>query len=700
MKTESIDHLADAKSYPDLTMLDTIALRRLHGWINYPRERDFFQSKVLGLEVGQLGFRFENLDEFTSMTREEFETALSVLTEMRGGNVNYVPLFSRFPDDLPNDHEYLIRRILGFFGFNTFGDLSRFGVDPVTQMQREDLWQIAAEAQTKRLIDTKIEWISLTLINPTEAERKLIRWVSDLIYGSTPVKEALWEDIFTVIDRLNIDLDTEKIRIKETLARLAADRWQKWNRIILKTPTDLLRMLAFIQGQDVSLASSIDLQGLKLSKPQRREIIRFLNGCPALAEDLLRYKKLWISLSKWLHPGDFIKPFPAVAKAFDDLRNDRIKSFESRVINSPLDERVEKLLERPSLFLRKLTWLLKDWPPEILADSLLTLQDRLDILPLPLLATVYHAVGYEGERLVINKKGKPYTLEKRRSLGDVSPVLEAIDTLILTKLRGSKDWDKVWIDPAIDKLVLPLQARKQSDGLLNLARGSRIALSTETVRLFVYWQESAKRTDLDLSALKLNSDFQFAGHVGWNYYGSGKDIAHSGDIQSAPLGAAEFIDLRIASLKDSYILPSIIRYTGERFSELKTCYAGWMNRQRVGSDTKVFDVKTVAEKVNVNQEGKIWIPFLVDVANRELVYVDLYLKGWRVIERNEHFPAMAKALVDYWQAKPTFGAIARWYARANHAKIVELEDATTTIGVHDDCSVNVLKLVGEGVTSF
>jgi hypothetical protein len=692
-------------------MLEQIALRRLYCWIHNSSHKDPIQAKGLSFELGQLGFKIGNINEFTSIERSAFETALTILREMRGGDVKYVPLFTQFPDDLPNDDEYLLRRVLGFLGINTFADGARFGADPITQMQRADLWQAAVVAQNKRLTDERTEWITLTLVSQDLATQKLTKWAADLVYGATPIKEALWEDISAVLDLLKISIDIEQIQIKETLARLAVDRWQKWGKIAVKTPTDLLRMFASIQGQDVSLAKPVDLKGLKLSKPQRREIITFLNKCPALAEDLLRYKKLWISISKWLHPGDFVKQFPAVAKVFDDLRNDRIVSFESLVINSPSQERIEHLLKRPSVLLRKLTWLLQEFPAEVIAAALSTLMDKVDILPLPLLMTAYCAIDYESDRLVINKKGKPHTINQRASLGDVSTVLAAIDTLIITKLRGTKNWDKVWIDPAIDKLVLPLQARKQSDGLLNLARGSRISIlddaaseppaqAAKVIRLFIYWQQTTETTDLDLSVMKLDADFKSVGHVGWNDYGSGKDIAHSGDIQSAPMGAAEFIDLRLAALEDGYILPSIIRFAGEEFSAMKACYAGWMNRATVGGDTQTFDAKTVVEKVDVNQDGQNWIPFLLDVAAKEIIYVDIYLNGARIIEHNEHSPALAAALASYWQARPTFGALARWYARANDAKIVELPDATTTIGISDDRSINVLKLVGQGVTSF
>ena len=194
------------------------------------------------------------------------------------------------------------------------------------------------------------------------------------------------------------------------------------------------------------------------------------------------------------------------------------------------------------MLLRKLTWLLKDGNSQQIAATVLSLHDRVETLPLPLLLTVYCAIAYTGDRAVINKQGKPYTIDQRPPSGDLTPVLAALDTLILTKLKGTKDWGKVWIDPTLYNLVLPLQARKQSDGLLNLARGSRISVDDGIIRLFVYWHQTTDRTDLDLSVMQLDEGFQYTGHVGWNSYGTGNDIAHSGDIQSAPLGAAEFIE--------------------------------------------------------------------------------------------------------------------------------------------------------------
>ena len=164
-----------------MNKIDKIALRRLHCWIersslNLSQPLNLSQRKVFELELGQLGYRIGNLDRLISISPDEFLATITVLEEMRGADVKYVPLFSRFPDDVPNDGEYLARRILGFFGLDTFADMSGFGADAIAQMQREDLWQKAIEMQAQRLNDSHTEWIILTFVSRDEAEGKLKKW--------------------------------------------------------------------------------------------------------------------------------------------------------------------------------------------------------------------------------------------------------------------------------------------------------------------------------------------------------------------------------------------------------------------------------------------------------------------------------------------------------------------------------------------
>jgi hypothetical protein len=685
----------------DLT-LNQLALKHLRIWELDEIATDEASQQLLALELGQLGFKVKLLMP-GFLNRLSFSALISALKEMRGGNVEYIPLFNNFPDERPTDYSYFLQRVLGAWGINVF-DESKFGADPISQRQRQDLFRAAVDAQEKRVADSRVEWIEIEFVSSSQLQQRLCQWVQAELYHSSPVKEALWTDLFKVIEILNPPIIPSRIAIKETLARVAARFWQLENKLLLHTPTDLLRLFAFLREQDVSLAQPVSFKGLKLSRPQRQVILQFLSSCPNLEEDLLRHKGLWVKCLESLHPGDYKKRFGRAIEAFDNLRNNRIKSYASRLLNAPLEEQLAIALERPGELIRRAGTLAKIHGSSAVSLALKSLRD-VDSIPLPLLMTAYCTLNADeaGSRLVINKVGKFYVGDKAESSVRMQPVVEALEVLILLKLSATKDWDTVWIDPALFNIVIPLQARKQSDGLLNLARGTRIQLceNCNILRLFVYWHQKEKRTDLDLSVLMLDEQFTAGGHVAWNSYGDDAAIIHSGDIQSAELGASEFIDVDLRKkLNCRYILPSVIRYCGESFTQLEACHAGWMLRTGKSSQYQAFDPKTVAQKVEIHGEGVVWVPFLLDVVDRELIYVDIVNRGSRTIERNSHFPRLAAAISKLSTNRPTFGKLAHWYALANNAKVVSKEKASTTIGIHDDCTVNVFGLKGQQVISL
>lgn len=651
-------------------------------------------------EVGQLGYTCDWSAVPTGkgeIAKTKFQKIISILQEMRGGNVNYVPLFSNFPDELPNDGEYFIKRLLSFFfDINTF-DNSKFGVDPTTQMYDPDLFVQAVAAQKKKLGDKYTEWKKLTCLTYTQAEDAIFKWVFANTYSSTPVKETLWEDLLYCIQELKIDFDFKNVKIKETLVRLVHENMKRGGGLTgLQTPTDLLRLFAHQCGQDVSLAQKVNLKGLKFNKPLRFIIMQFLNNCSALEEDLLRYRGLWLNISRWLHVGDYRNKFPKVMEAFSKLRENKIQSFNSQVIHAKtVKEKFELLASRPAMLIRNITMMAgrRDLA-KVLGE-----QDTSK-LPLPLLLQACAALEYKKERTIVNKQGKTFNVEPRKAEVD-DAAISAVKQLILQKLENKKDWNTVWIDPFLLNVVIPFQARKQSEGLMNLARGTRIPLMENTIRTFVYWHQNEQRCDIDSSVAMLDENFNVRGRVSWSNYGSGISIKHSGDVQSAPSGASEFIDIDIeGSQSFRYLAFVIINFTGTKFSELKACYAGWMNRQEAGSGKKQFDAKTVATKVEVKADSRNWIPFVIDTKNRELIYVDIYTKGGRVVEGMDHFPALVKNLSNYSEYRPTYGMLAELYRQACGAESVERNKADVTIGMDDTCDINVLTLVGEQITEL
>ena len=302
--------------------------------------------------------------------------------------------------------------------------------------------------------------------------------------------------------------------------------------------------------------------------------------------------------------------------------------------------------------------------------------------------------------MAIVKSGKCHTISDKHFTSTPVKTIAAIENLILPLLKKETSWKSVWIDPAVNGLILPLQTRKQSEGLLNLARGSRWPISSSTVRLFVYWKEKNLRTDLDLAILKLNENGEYLERIGWNSAFSSDDFSFSGDVTSSPHGAAEFMDCRVQKIDAPYILASIKKFCGDKFSDLASCYAGWMERENVGADRKQFDIQTVVQKVNVNREGNTWIPFIFDTAKKEIVYTDLYLSGSRCVENDKHLGQMMKAIINFIDCKPTYQQLLKLFCRANGISQVEETLAEFKIGLNDNCNLNLLKLIGEDILTL
>ena len=92
------------------------------------------------------------------------------------------------------------------------------------------------------------------------------------------------------------------------------------------------------------------------------------------------------------------------------------------------------------------------------------------------------------------------------------------------------------------------------------------------------------RIDVDLSAVTYTSGWNYHSHISYtNLRGNGVRAVHSGDITSAPKGAAEFIDLEMASLREAqvrYVVICLFSYTQQKFSEMPHVFAGWMTRKK------------------------------------------------------------------------------------------------------------------------
>lgn len=641
-------------------------------------------------QLAQLGYRVIHPELLTDNILLEFPQIIETLKKMKGGDVKYVPLFSTFPQ-IPDDNEYFCKRLVGYLA-DCLGvklylfDTDEFGADPVTQFQSLDIYNRALELQKSKSIDSHIVFTDLHVVY--DPEYKLAKdYLKSCLYAKSEVKQFLHEEIKYLLDKFGDIVDPNKIVNKENKSLYWQYAWKNNKPLGLSTATDCLRLFASLTESDVSLTKPIKFP--KLNRVQRRTILSALEKDQSLEDNLAKYSGLWKSINKMLHIGEYANVFPKTNKLFNKLLNDKLTTFNSRVEKAIAKEdmygALRLLKDRPSIYVRKLQEIMnKIGAPQ-----------QIDLSNVPtktLLVALSHFRNVNRPLLgIINKKGNLLVKENPYAgkfyNWAVEEVIDMLQKAIIVNLQKKSDMGRVWIDPELAYYKVPFKQRNAVDGLKTFGRGSQISVDmSKTIRMFMYWQQNSERTDYDLSALMLDDNFNIDGHVSWTNLRDGS-IIHSGDIQSAPYGAAEFIDIEPSKINTRYIGIQIYKYTGENFNETKRSYVGWMERV---DRSLPFDIKTVVNKMNVCGNQDVYVPFVLDRKTSRIIYLDLFLKN-----RNTHATVegcvnnlsnMIKQIVTS-DATPTIYDLASLNIMAGRGKISKREYADLTIGV-DGCDIN------------
>lgn len=708
-----------------------IGLNRLRVISNGDDTDEVVVTKKLKLiflsELASIGYNVSNPDLFTDSVVSRFDDIMKTLIEMKGGDVDYVPLFSGFPDNVPDEDEMFPKRILGLIG-NKLGlfsegrvvndliipewlfDLDDFGADPILGRQTSELFKKGIELQKSRKSDTHTEWVTLEFASENEVNNKVQKFLLNNLYSKSSIKEALKDDMETLINHYGVsNVDPTKVVFKETQSYVMNKLWNNRDYEILKnfikTPTDILRMFASLTNTDISLSTRIKFP--KMNRPQRRFILDILNGFSNLSENLYTYKGIWLELGRYLHPGEYRNQYVNTFKSFDQLRNERIVTFNSKVESAIEKKELNILLDllgqRPGIFGKKLHEILVTFSDNsgIIINRLNEVSTQIELKNLLVMESYFKTINSSEFRTIINKKGKVIVLpnNKINKLNQyvIDNLLETIQYAIKSKLSSNDLVDvKVWIDNELSNYTVPLQQRKMSDGLISIGRGSKIKFDEgKVLRMFTYWKESSNRTDLDLSLIQFDEEMNFKGQVSYTNL-SDNGIILSGDITSAPNGAAEFIDIDLSKVNDDvrYVGIQIYRFAGEYFDDLEKSYAGWMFRDKINSDRKSFDIKTVKNKFNVVGIGNYAIPMIVDLKSREIIFIDMYMGGSkRGGNSNEgsitDISIVAKELVKMIDNRPNMYDLITYNIGGSNATMVEnREDAEITYGL-EGCDFNV-----------
>ena len=312
---------------------------------------------------------------------------------------------------------------------------------------------------------------------------------------------------------------------------------------------------------DVSLAAPTKFR--KFSRRERRFLLRALEDCGEITEDMLRWKGYWVRLGEILHPFEYKDRYPKVYEAFDTIRNDRpFASFNSKVeagLKGGDLGPVIGLLRQTAGGVRtaarsprcgsgagRAPWTRSSRSP---IGSPRRSSSRSPPLQRPLRGSVAAGVLPEGKRRQGPGPGggAPPAAARSDGLG----ARTACGASLCGGSRALPPLGKVWVDEGLKSYLVPFARRSASKSLRTVARGSRLDSARGRHHPVLPLVEERRRAglDIDLSAVLFAGDWTRVRHLAYfNLREPALGCYHSGDIVDAPEGACEFIDMDVKAL--------------------------------------------------------------------------------------------------------------------------------------------------------
>lgn len=610
---------------------------------------------------------------------------LPILKKSVGAHVKHKPFYPNFPKQVMEASDWeLYKNALAHYW--TFGRWTPNFTIEDRPVAFEDVKFKELDVVTEEDLDNVFTQILQSADSISESAKKVVEWF--VTSGRT----------------LNVP---ERIPFKENVCLVAGifAKQGVWHSGLIKDTTDVLRIATYMSDGDISLAENTKFKSLP--RKIRKVLISDLERV-AKEEDFVMHRGKWIKLLHSLHVGEYSDKLYKLAKKLRE--NEKIATFNGKVEAAfdvaDVKGAIKLLKTRPGIFARRIIDLIyKDVHDNAgIVDAFATV---VDDVPVRNLTQLWGAVKVRDDVLkkrVVFPKGvvqKAYVL--RNEVARLAPevrdhLLQVITDSLVKRFADMDELGSVYIDPALYECPLPTAMRSASEGLKEVARGTRMPIGDkDTLRFFIYW----KGQDIDLSASFHDEEFNLVEHISYTNLRSSKyKAAHSGDITYAPNGASEFIDVDIPSVLAyrsdiRYVVMNVYVFSGPNFSEHEECFAGWMTREKPNSN-EIYEPKTVQQKIDLRTTSRNAIPVIFDLHERKAIWADIatstrssfgrsygFSRSGNNIENNKATTEdMVEAFVSL-DNKITLGELFELHAKARGTIVEEKDEADFVFGLDD-----------------
>ncbi|MFJ4009909.1 hypothetical protein [Streptomyces sp. NPDC090026] len=458
--------------------------------------------------------------------------------------------------------------------------------------------------------------------------------------STTPLGEDHLADLKLLAERCAAGPQPESIPVRENRAVVNEARLGVGADLLLDTVTDVLRLACALSGGDVTLQEPSRFRSLP--RPVRRRLLAGLDAVvaanPAKLADVHAHREPFKRLGERLHPHEYPR-WPHAADVFAVARGEKAaRSFDGRVEtllrDADVTGAVRLLRSAPGKLFRTLDFLLRTAADQTERDAVVAAAVELapEVSGRVVLSVREHLHNREREsgepRIFVNRRGRAWAAPDLRApvpAADRDRLAAALDAELRRRLPAPH---RLLLDPDVLDVALPLSGRATAPGFRVLPRGSVSEVDGELLRFFVYWKEARNRTDYDLSALLLRSDYSTDSWLSYTALTAVGGV-HSGDVTEAPEGASEFIDLSLDLVRGTFIVPQVNIFTGEGFEEVEESFFGFMLRDGEQKG-RPFEPRTVRMTSELRGVGRVALPLVFrrgDDGRWRAKWLHLYLKG-------------------------------------------------------------------------
>jgi hypothetical protein len=571
---------------------------------------------------------------------------LRTVREMVGDHVRHNVYFVDFPANVPDTFDFWMRCVRealddGSTRAGTLEQLSGGVVNLLTLPSYGRYRHTYAEmlAAHDELIAAAGD--RLTVLHPGGAADDEVTALYLALAGSTtPLGEEALADLKALAAHCADGPQPPAIPVRENRAVVNEARLKAGAGLLLDTVTDVLRLACALSGGDVTLQQPTRFRAL--SRPVRRALMAGLDDVvaadPAKLADVGTHREAFKRLGERLHPHEYPNR-PYAAQVFAVARGEqKIRSFEGQVEElldrNDVTAAAELLTAAPGKLFRSLDRLLRTARGEAEREAVVAAAERVApaVSGRVVLSVREHLHNRDREsgrrRVFVNRLGRAWVADDDRPpvpAADRERLIAVLDAETRRRLPAP---EHLFIDPQVLDVALPLSGRATAAGLGVLPRGSVSPVDGELLRFFVYWKQTRLTTDYDLSALILAANYETVSWLSYTHL-SAVDGEHSGDIVEAPHGASEFINLRLGSVRGTFVVPQVNIFSGEGFEEVTESFFGFMLRE-AEQKGRPFEPRTVRMKSELRGPGRVALPLALRRGKDgrwQAKWLHLYLKG-------------------------------------------------------------------------